>query len=98
MEGLSRWNAARAAAAVQDNRQLSGGELRSFDVLLQHRCNQLALDTGLQPVFSGYQRPADHTGKYQLSFIVTGMVNQPIEGNDLGLEEPAIAKYHSSIH
>ena len=64
MEGLSRWNAARAEAAVQTKRQGSGGDApRTFDVLLQHRCNQLAADTGLEPAFTAYRCPAEHTGK-----------------------------------
>ena len=65
IEGLVRWNAARADAALQPQQPDAGPRLLTFDIGLQHRINALAGEVGLPPFFPTYRPPAEYTGQFE---------------------------------
>ena len=54
-----RWNAARSAEAVHSSRDT----LRSFDVKLKDRVNQLSIAIHNKVTFHDYQPPSQYTGE-----------------------------------
>ena len=59
LDGLTRWNAARASTALQS----STGSLRTFDLRLQEKVNSLGQTVLGQPVLPLYRPPAQYTGE-----------------------------------
>lgn len=64
-DGITRWNAARAADSI-DQQTSSSQSLRTFDVRLQHRINSLSDNLNKDKVFPLYRRPNKYTGKFNV--------------------------------
>ena len=60
LDGICRWNSARAAAAVQSP---TTETLRTFNSRLQNRVNQLSQSVLGEAVFSCYQSPSSYTSE-----------------------------------
>lgn len=65
LDGIARWNAKRASQAIQAPR----GELRSYDIRLQQKINQLSETVHGQKIIPHFQPPAQYTGNQFLHFI-----------------------------
>ena len=59
IDGLSRWNAARAQSALDTDAHT----LRTFDIRLQNRANQLSLLVHKKPIFPMFHTPGKYTGE-----------------------------------
>ena len=59
LDGVTRWNASRALAAVDS----PPNSLRTFDVRLQDKVNALSQSILEKPVFPNYRPPAKYTGE-----------------------------------
>ena len=62
LEGVSRWNAERAAAAVQDHADCSHG-LYTFDISLQHHLNRLHMSLRNEALLPKFTPPGVYTGE-----------------------------------
>ena len=59
LEGVTRWNAERAAGAVQDR----DSTLYSFDMSLQHRLNSLSMSLRNEEFLPNFVPPGVYTGE-----------------------------------
>jgi len=81
IDGVTRWNSARATAAIQSSQD---DTLRTFDVRLQDRVNALSQEIHGKAVFPLYTPPSTYTGELfgvEYLYDQAGLQMCPMEEN-----------------
>lgn len=86
IEGVVRWNQARAEAAISSDGSSSTQSLRTFDLRLQEKVNRLSNSIHGRAFFPLYSPPAAYTGELlgvEYLFHQTGKTFQPKDEDEL---------------
>ena len=93
LEGLVRWNTARALESIDAERS----SLRSFDAGLQDRVNRLSIEITGQPICTSYRPPSVYTGELVGVAYLLQQTGERLPSDDDQLDQQIDAGFEEEV-